>query len=155
MAHSIVFSLPAALRTLLEARLVTDALDGTVLTGPRLLAAGTDGVAIQDVRASTGRPITGGYRREEGTVVCRVYCEVTGAGEDAIDDARERADLYVDAISTAIDPTAGDNTIGGTVRFCDITEIAEDDQTVTDQPPGHSFACRVTISFTADVQPGA
>lgn len=154
MAHSVVFTLPQELRDLLVSRLSVDHLSGEVLTGPRRLAAGTDGIAIQEPRVTTGRPITGGYRREEGTVVCRVLVEVPGAGEDAIDDAREQADRYVDAISTAIDPTAGDNTIGGTVRFCDITEIAEDDQSLSENPPGHVFACRVTISFTADVLPG-
>ena len=155
MAHSVVFDLPAAVRTLLAARFVVDGLDVEVMTGPRRLAAGAKAVAIQDVRATMTRPITGGYRREEGTFNCRVYVEATGAGETAIDAARNAADDIVASISKAINEEDGDGTLGGFVRYCDVTEIAEDDQTVTDQPPGHSFACRVTISFTADVLPGA
>jgi hypothetical protein len=143
------------MRTLLVARFAVDNLPGEVLTGPRRIPAGVTGVAVQDARVTASRPITGGIRREEGTFNCRVFVESPGAGEDAIDEARDVADDYLASIWKAISKDDGDNTIGGTVRFCDFGELAEDDQSVTDQPPGHTFACHVAITYTADVNAGA
>lgn len=145
MSYSIVFALPPAVRVAMAA--LTDV---AVMTGPRQIPAGGNQLAVQEMRASAARPLTGGWRRETGSFVLRTYVEVKGAGEAAIDAARTAAD---DVLHRACDILEADKTIGGVVRFCDVEEIAEDDQSFTDH--GHAFAAHATISFTADVDPGA
>ena len=147
MAYSIVFSLPPAVRTLMEDAATLAGVN--VLTGPRVITAGGKSLAVQDIRATASRPITGGYRREEGTFNLRVYVEVKGAGEDAIDAARTDADAVLHA---ACDVLEADPTVGGILRLCDVTEIAEDDQALI--ADGHTFAAHAAVSFTADVMPG-
>lgn len=148
MSYSVVFALPRQLRAMLES---WPELEGvTILTGPRRTAAGSRELAVQEMRASAKRPVTGGIRREQGGFVLRCYVEAAGAGEDAIDAAREAADAILDAASDVLE---SDYTLGGLVRFCDVVEVAEDDQALTTEV--RTFTAHLSVSFTADVQPGA
>jgi len=146
VTYSVVFSLPRALRTLFTAGLT----GVQVLSGPRTTPAGSKELALQEFRATAGRPVTGGMRRETGSFVLRVYVEVKGAGEDAIDDARDAADAVLHA---AADVLEANPTISGLALFCDVSEIAEDDQSLIKD--GHTFTAHATVTFTADVNPGA
>lgn len=150
MTYSVVFSIPPAVRDLLAASTDTDLEGVAVLTGPRRVAAGQDSLAVQDCRASANRAVTGGYRRESGSFTLRAHVEVRGAGEDAIDAARERCDAILAAACAELE---GDSTLDGITLFCDVTEVAEDDQSTTDTI--HEFTAHAVVSFTADVQPGA
>lgn len=148
MSWSIVFALPKQLRTMLSA---APALGGVqVTTGPRRTPAGSKELAVQELRAPVSRPVTGGTRREEGSFVLRAYWEVTGAGEDAIDAVRDEVDAILEAASDVIE---ADYTLGGLVLFCDVTDVAEDDQALLTD--GRTFTAHMTVSFTADVDPGA
>jgi flavin-binding protein dodecin len=150
MAYSVVFTLPSVIRQLLQDS--SDLAGVEILTGPRQITGGKPSLAAQNFRATASRPITGGYRREAGTFMVYAHVEVSGAGEDAIDAARASVDGLLDAVSDVLD---ADYTIDGNVLHCDVTEVAEDDQGVTDAPAGHTFTAHVTVSFTADVRPGA
>ena len=148
MAYSVVFTLPGELRDLLTS---APPLDGVhILTAPRRTAAGAAELAVQEMRATQSRPVTGGWRRESGSFVLRAYAEVRGAGEDAIDAARTKVDGVLAAASGVLE---GDCTLGGIVLHCDISEIAEDDQSLTTD--GHTFTAHATVTFRADVNPGA
>lgn len=150
MTYSVVFALPKQLRTMLTASV---ALAGVhVTTGPRRTPAGAKELAVQEMRAPASRPNTGGSRREQGSFVLRAYCEASGAGEDAIDAARDDCSAILEAAS---DVLYADPTLGGYVRFCDVTEVAEDDQGLLEQPSLHTFTAHLSVSFTADVNPGA
>ena len=147
MAYSVVFTLPPIVRVLLAAN--TDLANVEILTGPRRVKAGADALAIQDMRATHARVVTGGWRRESGSFIVRAHVEVSGAGEDAIDAARERADAL---LGFAADVLEADCTLGGVLLSCDVTEVAEDDQAAPQNQ--HEFTAHMTVSFTADVQPG-
>lgn len=150
MTYSIVFSLPAVVRTLLQDSAALANVE--VLTGPRRFQGGKQSLAVQSVRATTSRPITGGWRREDGSFTLYGHAEVRGAGEDAIDEARDAVSELLQAASDALE---ADYTLGGLVLHCDVTEIAEDDQSLTDAPAGHTFTAHLTVGFTADIDPGA
>lgn len=150
MSYSIVFKLPKQLRTMLEADSALGALGVHILTGPRRTVSGAKELAVQEVRSPAGRAVTGGTRREDGSFLLRAYVEVTGAGEDAIDAARDDCDAVLSAAAKVLNT---DPTLGGLVLFCDVTEVAEDDQSLTTD--GHTFTAHLAVSFKADVNPGA
>ena len=124
--------------------------DVQVTTGPRATPAGARQLAVQELRATAERPVTGGIRREEGSFVLRAYWELSGAGEEGIDAVRDEVDAILHA---ACDVLEADRTLGGLVRWSDVEEIAEDDQALTTD--GHTYTAHVRVSFIADVTPGA
>ena len=142
MTYSVVFALPPQLRTMLTADSALTALDVHVTTGPRRTPAGAKELAVQEMRAPASRPITGGIRREKGSFVLRAYCEAAGAGEDSIDAARADASAILEAASDVLE---ADPTIGDIVRFCDVVEVVEDDQSISEQPSLHTFTAHIQI----------
>ena len=154
-AASVVLALPAALRELLEVRA---GLSGVaLLTGPRPVARGSDVLAVEKVRA-TGSRQTFGRRDEQGSFTVVADVERNGAGEDAIDAARERCAELLDEVVAAIDPETGDPTIGGTVLSSgESIEFEDVDNYVGERGSaatrGHTAS--VTVSFKALIYPGA
>lgn len=148
MSWSTCFLVQAAVRDILvDAGTLTDV---DIRTGPRPLKAGAKNLAVADPRVTASRPTTGGSRREKGTFALIVHVELTGSGEGAIDGAREAAD---DVLSRAAGVLEAQYTVDGLVLTCDVTEVAEDDQSLTTD--GHTYTAHATVSFTADVYPGA
>ncbi len=153
-AASTVLALPSALRDLLEVR---GGLSGVaILTGPRQVPAGTDVLAIEKVRARGVRS-TFGRRDEEGSFTIVADVEKGGAGEDAIEAARERCAELLDEVVAAIDPETGDATIGGTVLTSgESIEFETVDNYIGERGGAGSrgTTASVTVSFKAHVYPG-
>lgn len=146
MSYSYILSLPAALRDILLSYFDGHGIACEVMTGPRSVKAGADVIMVQTPRSALTDPRTGGYRDEDGTLELRAHVERTGAGEDVIDDARERADQLFGYCDAAI---AADVTLGGLVRWAVITAVSEEDQGVEDRPAMHSYLATATVTFKA------
>jgi hypothetical protein len=155
-AFTVAGRIQAAVRDQLES---WGALSGVeVATGPRRKAVG-EGITVGHPKAMS--TYHGAYRSENGTFLVVVDAFRQGAGESAIDTARERVDDLASEVVAALslsEQTGGDLTLGGLVLSVgDTVEVEELDNYTEEERArlkGHGYTLGLTFAYTARITTG-
>lgn len=149
-----IFDLPAALRTLLSARIKLKSV--AITTGPIGGNDPDDWLQIQRPRASRAPRTMTGYKLggvdEDGAIDVLILAFHLGAGETTIETVRQRCDELAAEVEAAV---SLEPTIGGTVLWAYVSSIEEVDQGIEPAPrAGHWMTVRASLTFKARIHPG-
>lgn len=151
---TVAFRLQAAIRDRLTSWPALSGVD--IATGPRTREV-AERVAVGDPLPTS--EYRGAYIAEEGAVALFADAFAQGAGEDAIDAARERAaELLAEAVAalSLYEQTGGDITLGGLVLAISASKPRVLDNYLDSRggASGHALTLSVTCTYTARIPTG-